>query len=211
MSISLKHKVTQLRLKDQLFKVFDFNLMVNDSFFDPDLNTNESLAIQTLIQQIYWNTLRSMYQEDCILLIKLSGLHFNIDDAKPYALSSMGKSHCIIHYHSWPANDGACEEVSFAIIECDKQLLCELLVKYWFALGFELRFEGIAVYPANVARIKKWSSKDDSKRKYNELLGMSALLFDNKENGFHFRITVREERCSIVERGIQNLLKMHQS
>lgn len=203
MVIEFEKRMKSKKLGSVEYRMLDVLLKVNDQYFDSNLETEKGKNTQKGIQQIYWNNFRKYYLDDYVMVVRLSGLHFNINEIREYIYSDDGRTSMILHYHAWPIDKNGTYDIdSFVLLVCNKRLFKKLFEKFWFALGCEIHFEGILVEPSKIYYLPKWSGRQESSRKYSDLLLMSAVTFDNLHNGFHFRVTARDQYFDMLTKGM---------
>jgi len=190
------------------YQIYDIFLKSNNHYFDPISVTGRAKRIQKDIHRKYWNAISRLYLDGGAMVVKLSGLHFNIDDVKKYMFTKESRANMILHYLRLTVDtDGSSVQDSSALIECDRFVFKKLFDEFWFALGFELRFEGIVLSPKQIFGIERWSRRNENKKKYSDLIEMASLILDNLENGFHFRVISNGKYSSIVDGSIGQLIK----
>ncbi|WP_310598770.1 hypothetical protein [Desulfobulbus sp.] len=169
-------------------------IKVDGEYFNPDIVSDSSRMIQDHICEYYFNFFKKISYDGLSLLVKIGGLHFNLFDMKKYLFTDSNKIYSILHYHSWPVGEkGVYVEDVFALIKCENNIFENIFKQFWFALGFELRFEGILIDSGKVDQIEAWTRRKNTINKYSDLLKMSEVVFDNLENGFHFCVTAKEK------------------
>lgn len=185
------------------YNVCDVLLKDGEQYFEPDLVTEHSKSMLRAVQRIYWDTFRKYYLNGFTMLVKLSGLHFDINDVHEFVVAEDKRTPMILHYQSWPIDaSGSYEEDSFALIVCNRLLFKQLFNRYWFALGCEIHFEGIVLEPSELVHMAKWIRKKRNRHTYSDLINKALLIFDNLHNGFHFRIIAREKYSKLQRIGI---------
>ncbi len=205
--IKFEKIIKQRKIYMERYDVFEVRLWLNDQQFDPNYATENKKAIQNAIQEKYWNALKRLCLPGHIMVVKLSGIHFHIEDIQKYMHLKVKhqKLDMILHYLSWKGKKGVHLSDNFAIIESNRQLFRQLFDKFWFALGFELHFEGIILRPDKMYDIEKWSRRIESRRTYDDLIHMSSLVLDNQHNGFHFKVISNPEYSKLVESCLSKL------
>ena len=179
--------------RNNVHKNCNIFLIYDHEYFNPNIATDSAKVIQNEIQDKYFRFFNKIPGNGLLILAKIGGLHFNIFDIQKYLIFNDKRTNVILHYNSWPINmSGAYDEDSVALINCDKALFESLLKEFWFALGFEVHFEVILIKPDVIFKLESWVKRKDSSKKQAELLKMSEVVFDNLTNGFHFRITAKE-------------------
>lgn len=167
----------------------DILLKVNGVFFDPDIRSKYTRGIQKTIHARYWKNISRLYLEVCTLVVRLGGLHNDIDEIKKSLGEKIYGRNIIFHFHRWDVADeeGVYDEDTFALIECDRRLFKTLFDAFWFSLGAEQHFQGIVIAPEKVPYLYRWSMRTPNQRAYDDLIRMSSVFFDNMVNGFHYR------------------------
>ena len=177
----------------------------NGEVFNNDRLTKNNREIQTAIRERYWNAFKALYLPGHIMAIRLSGIHFRIEDVKKYMVFEGRQQQLILHYLQWKDEGGGHVADAFAIIESNRQLFRQLFDKFWFALGFELHFEAVILPPEKIYDIEKWSRRVESRRTCDDLILMSSLVLDNQHNGFHFRAISNPKYSKLVESCLSKL------
>ncbi len=200
--------MTQNNIK---YRIYNFVLEVDNELFDPDDVTARSKVLQRKLRQLYWNIFTNFFLADQIMIIKLSGLHFNIDAVKKYLVLHDSKTNAILHYHCWQKDKGGAIDIdSFAIIECRGDLLKEIFDVYWFTLGYEIKLKIFAMAPKVIFDVnpKLFCEEGKSKAKEANLLSKTFFILDNCENGFHFSMIINEKYEKMIGKTMDSLLRM---
>lgn len=176
-AIRLETKKSVKKIDNEKYEEQEFSLLVNNELFNPDIVSRHSKKIEGTVHKIHWDNISPLYLDGCAMIVRLSGLHSNIDEIKKFLGNSIYKRNRIFHHHKWDIDlNGTYDDEKFALIECDRKLFKRLFDKYWFALGFELRFEGIVIELQNLPYFEKWSRMAEGKRKHDSLLKRSLFL-----------------------------------
>lgn len=192
--VKLETKIRNKTIRGAQYCICNSALKIDERYFNPDIVSDETDRIKKTIRNDYWAIFNRFYLKEHKMVIRLGGLHFDIQDMLKYMIREDSRTHMILHYHNWPVDeDGTYDEESFALIVCDNELFSELWAKSWFSLGCEVHFVGFAVRPESLMmNIEKWK-----KGKISSLTSMSSLVFDNLQNGFHFSVTGKREYSSL--------------
>jgi len=182
------------------YDVYEVILRLNGETFNNNRKTAYTKRIQNAIQTRYWNALKALYLPSHVMAVRLSGIHFHIEDVKKYMSFEGRRLEMILSYVEWKEKGGGHVVDAFAIIESDKKLFSQLLHEFWFALGFELHFEGIILPPDKIYDIEKWSRRIEGRRTYDDLMQMSSMVLDNQHNGFHFKVTSKPKYFRVVKK-----------
>ena len=180
----------------------EVTLRINGQIFDINRATKHSKMVQNVIRERYFNALEGLYLPGHVVVVRLNGIHFQIEDVEKYR-SFVLKDHkleMIFHYLEWKDRGGGHICDAFAIMEVNKKLLRQMLHEFWFALGFELQFEGIVLPPDKVYDIERWSRRVENRKTHSDLINMASLIFDNQHNGFHFKVISNEKYGEVVYR-----------
>jgi hypothetical protein len=198
--IELETKVKNKIIDKEKFLYSQYFLKVNGANFDQDEDSEQNRNIQDAVSKDYWKNISKFYDPKLKLIVKLSGLHFNYEEfVEKY--SGKIKKNIIIFHKIWDLNSkGWHDDYSSVLIECDLKLFKELFKLYWFALSFELQFEGIIVKPNNLPKAYRWYDYEEStntKKGFNELMKTCLTYFDNEENGFHYRVISQKDSLQL--------------
>jgi len=202
--IKLETKIRKKTIRGEQYSICDTALKVDERYFNSSVAQDESNKIKKSIRNDYWAMFGRLYLKEHVAVVRLGGLHFDIQDMCKYKIRGDRRTHMILHYHSWPVKIGGIyDEESFALLVCDKELFRELWMKFWFSLGCEIRFVGFIVRPESAMKnIEKWK-----KGKISSLIGISSLVIDNLQSGFHFRLTGKREFSSSLDEIRGTILK----
>lgn len=204
-SVQINKKNKTIKVENKSYQIWNFLVHVDSSFFNPfylDRFTSESRRLKALLRKEYWDLLSFFVQKKYSIVVRLSGLHLKIDELrKDIRYSSNGRREIFLHYHYWPfGNKGLHDEGMFALINCDRDALRELFDKFWFVVGYELRFEGIVLRVGEVSKLRKLCQFGESITGRRYLISRSELIFDNLENGFNFRVTTKPAYSELFAR-----------
>ncbi len=183
-------------------RIGNITLRIDGEIFDPDQATKRNKAIQNSVTERYYKALEGLCLPGHSLVVRLNGVHFHIEDVEKYRSFHLKdhKLEMILHYLEWKDRGGGHVCDTFAILEVNKPLLRQMLHEFWFALNFELQFEGIVIPTDRIYEIEKWSRRIENRKTYNALINMSSLIFDNQHNGFHFKIISDQKHWGFVDR-----------
>ena len=174
-------------------------LKLDGKVVDPDLAGKSKGRIPEILRSTYWRAIRKLVIPRSAILVRLSGLHFRIEDATDYVFAREFRANMVLHYHSWKiAKSGIRNEESFALIECDRQVFRELFDRFWFSLGYERRFEAFIMKRESVLRVDNWSGRAETQRKPSELIRMSQVIVDNCHNGLHFSVLANSRYSKLL-------------
>lgn len=193
--IRFKKNIKEKKIENEPYEIQEFSLMINNKFFDPDTVTKHSKSIKRNIHKVYWEKISSFFFNGATMIVRLGGLHSDLDDIKRTLGKAILGRNIIFHHHRWITDlSGAYDDEKFALIECDRKLFKKLFDKYWFALGFEFQFEGFVISPKDVPYLEKWSRRAEGESKIEAIVKKSLLYFDNQTNGFHYRIIKKSKQ-----------------
>ena len=208
--IEFEKRIKHRKIDGARYECWEILVKINGEFFNQDAVTPNAKRTQKKIHKRYWNTINKFYLDGCTMVVRLSGLHFNLDDVKKYLFAKDSRrDNMILHYLRWVVQeDGTLLKDRFALFECrGRGEFKKFFDEFWFALGFELRFEGILLNPERALDIEKWSRRTDNQRTYDALIRMSELIFDNQHNGFHFRVISREKYSKLINNVLRRTLQ----
>ena len=124
------------RLKGSVYPVCDVFLKVDNEYFDPDSDSDLNKKTQNMVHDNYLKTIKKFNLGGCTMLVVLSGLHNDIVEIQNFVSKLKPPRNVVFHYHNWEEKlDGAVDEISSALIECDMDTLTKLFDSYWFSLG----------------------------------------------------------------------------
>jgi len=206
--ITFEKITNQKRAYGSQYDVCKVILRADGKVFDNNRATKRNRGIQNAIRNRYWNVLKALYLPGHTMAVRLSGIHFHIEDVNKYVFFDDRRPEMILHYLEWKDKVGGHVVDAFAIIESNRKLFRQLFHDFWFALGFELRFEGIVLPPGKIYDIEKWSRRIEDPKTYNDLINMSSLILDNLHNGFHFKITSNQKYSQAVENCLSKFLNL---
>lgn len=186
-NITVETEQKTINISGKNYTVYELFLLEEGEVFDVDQISETSDTVLNQVMTKYWNLILKLIP-DAPIIVKLSGIDGEFQQLKKYTINADRKLNSIMHYHNWEIDD-ATEEISFFIIECNRDNLYHLYKKYWFSLASELSFNIIIMNDVFKSKLLRWAFRSESMRKDRDLLSMSKLIIDNQCNGFHFKIT----------------------
>ena len=175
-------------------------LTIDDEIFDSENDEQLSIKIRNQISEAYFKYIEKLCPSEHVIIVKMSGLHFNyLDFLNKYTFSKGSRNHIISHYHHWKIDHSeGVDEDAYVLIKCDRRLFEELYNLYWFSINVECHFESIILRRDDVMYIEKWCRLDD-KDKMKSLIDKAILIFDNLYNGFHFEIITNKKKTDFFK------------
>jgi hypothetical protein len=193
--ISIKYVAKVEHLDNKPYYSCEMSLNYKGVLLNPEANIEDSEDMRRIVLKSYWDLLVRFILNHKVV-VRISGLHFNVQEFLGSYLYFKDRGHNIICHHlNWPDLDQYTRVMEkYALIECDDiDLLKSIFDEYWFVISAEWQTEILILNECDIAWIEPWSRKDEGERKNAELIDHCIAIFDNMHNGFHFRVISNKE------------------